>query len=160
MIDAKEKIWVLSKSSCSDPWPTNGSFWLLEKKDADTARRVLKDLIRAINVDGNDGDDDVNYAILASSMSLVIANMLDAGAALSVRIIDKPFAVQLPHTYIEVRFKETDQNIIENSLFYFFARLLVQWSAEVDIDKKSPSECFSQNCIEKIIELLKNYQVA
>lgn len=159
MIDVKEKIRVLSKSNCNDPWPTNSSVWLLEKKDIDTARRVLRDLIRAINVDGEDGEDDINYAVLASSMSLVIGNMLDEGAALSVKIVDKPFAVQLPHTYIEVHFREKDQNIIENSLFYFFARLLVQWSAEVDIDKKSPSECFSQDCIKKIIELLNNYNV-
>ena len=102
---------------------------------------------------------NINYAVLASSMSLVIGNMLDDGAALSVKIVDKPFAVQLPHTYIEVHFREKDQNIIENSLFYFFARLLVQWSAEVDIDEKSPSEFFSQDCIKKIIELLNNYNV-
>lgn len=155
-----EKIWVLDKDTYSVSWPAENNFWLLEKKDLEIARNVIGDLMARINVENDDdGDSDFGYVFLLTDMSLVIADMLSEGAAFTIRIVDKPFIVQLPHTSIKVRCKDTDQSKIESSLFYFFARLLVQWSSEATVNNETPDMRFYNNYQSRIEKLLNEYKL-
>lgn len=155
-----EKLWVLDKDTYSASWPADSKSWFLEKTDIETVDNVVRELIEAINVDNYEDGSDFGYVFLLIDMAQVLKDMLNNGAVFSIRIIGRPFRIRLPHTIITVPCKDADISRIENSLFYFFGRLLVQWPEDEILSNRTPDQRLSNNYPDQIEKLLSNYRSA
>lgn len=154
-----EKIWVLDKDTYSVSWPADSKSWLLEKTDLETVDKVVRDLIAAINVDNYEDGSDFGYVFLLIDIAQVLKDMLENDAVFAVPIIGRPFRIKLPHTIITVPCKDADISRIENSLFYFFARLLVQWPEDEITSHRTPDQRLSNNYPGQIKKLISEYRL-
>lgn len=154
-----EKIWVLDKDTYSVSWPADSKSWLLEKTDLETVDNVVRALIAAINVDNYEDGSDFGYVFLLIDIAQVLKDMLENDAVFAVPIIGRPFRIKLPHTIITVPCKDADISRIENSLFYFFARLLVQWPEDEITSHRTPDQRLSNNYPGQIKKLISEYRL-